>query len=190
MGNGSLTLVFVADGYQRIQEPCSANSDFTEDYHLQEMYQSWQIFLDAVDGRKFYLFAFDGSPEPPMRLLSQTMLPARFLRSTTDATTTILKRSNNDVVMSASSALARTSRRRPRRPRPHPRRPTTSCSPSTMTMTSKRRRPWMARRRSAWQGGSGGALPQARTGHSAACGPIWRAGKQVRRHTHAFCVGR
>ena len=104
--NGSLTLVPVADGYQRIQEPCSANSDFTEDYHLQEMYQSWRIFLNAVDGPKFHLFAFDGSPEPPMRLLSQTMLPTQFLRSTTDATTTILKRSNNDVVVPASSALS------------------------------------------------------------------------------------
>ena len=59
-GNGSRTLVPVADGYQRIQEPCSANSDFTKD-HLQEMYQSWQIFLDTVDGPKFHLFAFDGS---------------------------------------------------------------------------------------------------------------------------------
>jgi len=60
-GNGSRTLIPVADGYQQIQEPCSANSDFTEDYHLQEMYQSWQIFLDPVDGPKFHLFAFDGS---------------------------------------------------------------------------------------------------------------------------------
>ena len=103
-GNGSLTLIPVADGYQRIQEPCSANSDFTEDYHLQEMYQSWQIFLDAVDGPKFHLFAFDGSPEPPMRLLSQTpnMLPTQLLRNTSNATTTILKRSTNDVVVPAT----------------------------------------------------------------------------------------
>jgi len=103
-GNGSLTLIPLADGYQRIQEPCSANSDFTEDYHLQEMYQSWQIFLDAVDGPKFHLFAFDGSPEPPMRLLSQTpnMLPTQLLRNTSNATTTILKRSNNDVVVPAT----------------------------------------------------------------------------------------
>jgi len=60
-GNGSQTLIPIADGYQQIQEPCSANSDFTEDYHLQEMYQSWQIFLDPIDGPKFHLFAFDGS---------------------------------------------------------------------------------------------------------------------------------
>jgi hypothetical protein len=64
------------------------------------MYQSWQIFLDPVDGPKFHLFEFDGSPEPPMRLLSQTpnMLPTQLLRNTTNATTTILKRSTNDVV--------------------------------------------------------------------------------------------
>lgn len=40
----------------------------------------------------------------------------------------------------------------------------------------------------AGQGGLGGALPQACTGHSAACSPIWRAGKQVCWHTHAFCI--
>ena len=68
------------------------------------MYQSWQIFLDAVDGPKFHLFAFDGSPEPPMRLLSQTpnMLPTQLLRNTSNATTTILKRSTNDVVVPAT----------------------------------------------------------------------------------------
>jgi len=78
-GNGSRTLIPITDGYQQIQEPCSANSDFTEDYYLQEMYQSWQIFLDPVDGPKFYLFAFDGSPEQPIYLLSQmpNMLPTQ-----------------------------------------------------------------------------------------------------------------
>jgi len=98
--NGSISFFPVEDGFQRIQEPCSANSDFTEDYHLQELYQSWQIFMDAIDGPKFHLFAFDSSPLPPMKLLSQTpnMLPLRLLRNTSTNTTTVLKRSTNDVV--------------------------------------------------------------------------------------------
>ena len=44
------------------------------------------------------------------------------------------------------SALAGTSRRGLRHPHLHPRRPTTSRSPSMVTMTSKGRRPRMARR--------------------------------------------
>jgi len=97
--NGSITLHPAGDGFQRIQLPCNATSDFTEDYHDQELYESWQIFLDPIDGPKLHMFGFDGSPLPPMKLLSQTpnMFPVQSLRNTTN-TTTVLKRSTNDVV--------------------------------------------------------------------------------------------
>jgi len=95
--NGSISFTPVNDGYQRIQDRCSANSDFIEPYHLPELYSSWRIFLDPIDGPKFHLFAFDGSPEPPMKLLSATpnMLPEQLLVNNTE--TTILKRSTNNV---------------------------------------------------------------------------------------------
>jgi len=96
--NGSLVLVPVGDGFQRIEDPCAARSDFTEAYNNSELYQSWQIFNDAVDGPKLHMFAFDGSPEPPMRLLYTTpnMLPNERLHNTTQSTT-VLKRSTTNV---------------------------------------------------------------------------------------------
>jgi hypothetical protein len=95
--NGSLALTPVGDGYQRIEDPCAARSDFVEVYNSSEIYQSWQIFLDPVDGPKLHMFGFDGSPEPPMRLLSSTpnMLPAQRLHNTTQSTT-VLKRSTTN----------------------------------------------------------------------------------------------
>jgi len=87
----------VADGYQRIQQPCAANSDFTEAYHNQELYTSWQIFQDPVDGPKLHMFGFDGSPVTPQYLVSTTpqMLPTQLLYNTTNATTIIQRRSND-----------------------------------------------------------------------------------------------
>jgi hypothetical protein len=45
------------------------------------------------------MFAFDGSPLPPMRLLSLTpnMLPTQKLHITPEQTTTVLKRSTTNV---------------------------------------------------------------------------------------------
>jgi hypothetical protein len=96
--NGSLVLVPVGDGFQRIEDPCAARSDFTEAYNLTELYESWQIFPDPVDGPKLHMFASDGSPVVPMRLLSATpdMLPTQTLHNTTQSTT-VLKRSVTNV---------------------------------------------------------------------------------------------
>lgn len=96
--NGSIVLIPVGDGFQRIEDPCAARSDFTEAYNLSELYQSWQIFLDPIDGPKLHLFEFDGTPEPPMRLLSQTpnMLPNQRLHNSTQSTT-VLRRSTTNV---------------------------------------------------------------------------------------------
>jgi len=96
--NGSMVLIPVGDGFQQIEDPCAARSDFTEAYNATELYQSWQIFNDPVGGLKLHICAFDGSPVPPFRLLSATpnMLPNQRLHNTTPSTT-VLKRSMANV---------------------------------------------------------------------------------------------
>jgi hypothetical protein len=80
-----------------VEQPCAANSDFTEAYHDQELYTSWRIFQDPIDGPKLHLFAFDGAALSPMYLVSLTpqMLPTQSLLNTTNATTIIQRRSND-----------------------------------------------------------------------------------------------
>ncbi|KAI9430221.1 chaperone for protein-folding within the ER, fungal-domain-containing protein, partial [Lactarius indigo] len=75
--NGSMTMYPFGNGFQQIQiqAPCSATSDFLENYN--ELYQLWQIFVDSTDGPKLHMYQFAGSPLPPMFLVSTTpnMLP-------------------------------------------------------------------------------------------------------------------
>jgi Chaperone for protein-folding within the ER, fungal len=96
--NGSIIFVPVGDGYQQIEDPCAAKSDFIEPYNDTELYQSWQIFQDPIQGPKLHMFQFDGTPVSPMLLLSSTpnMLPNQRLRNTTQSTT-VLKRSMTNV---------------------------------------------------------------------------------------------
>ena len=98
LSNGSLVLTPVGDGFQRVEDPCAARSDFTEAYNLSELYTSWQIFTDPIDGPKLHMFEFDGSPVTPQRLLSATpnMFPNQRLHNTTQSTT-VLKRSTTNV---------------------------------------------------------------------------------------------
>ena len=85
MPNGSIVMTPNGDGYQQIQDPCGAVSNFVENYNLTELYQSWQIFQDPVDGYKLHLFQFDGSPVAPQFQVSVTpiMLPTTKLRNVT-----------------------------------------------------------------------------------------------------------
>ena len=85
MPNGSIVMTPNGDGYQQIQDPCAAVSNFVENYNLTELYQSWQIFQDPVDGYKLHLFQFDGSPVAPQFQVSVTpiMLPTTKLRNVT-----------------------------------------------------------------------------------------------------------
>ncbi|KAI0642869.1 chaperone for protein-folding within the ER, fungal-domain-containing protein [Trametes meyenii] len=85
LNNGSIVLTPFGDGYQQIQDPCAAESNFIEDYNFTELYNSWQIFLDPTDGPKLHLFNFDGSPVAPLFQVYSTanMLPSRKLRNTT-----------------------------------------------------------------------------------------------------------
>jgi len=82
--NGSIIMTPLGDGYQQIQDPCAAVSNFIEGYNDTELYQSWRIFQDPTTlGYKLHMFAFDGSPLPPQFLVSATpnMLPTQLLRN-------------------------------------------------------------------------------------------------------------
>ena len=96
--NGSLVLTPVGDGYQRIEDPCAARSDFTETYNDTELYIQWGINTDPVLGPELALFQFNGEPVPILRLLSATpnMLPTQALRNPPTPSTTILKRSTSN----------------------------------------------------------------------------------------------
>jgi len=88
--NNSINMVPFGDGYQQIQDPCSAVTNFIENYNDTEFYQNYQIFQDPLDGYKLYLYQFDGSPVAPQFQISTTpnMLPTRSLRNVTAAPAT------------------------------------------------------------------------------------------------------
>ncbi|TFK74723.1 hypothetical protein BDN72DRAFT_628457 [Pluteus cervinus] len=101
LANGSIVMTPFGDGYQQVQNPCAAVSNFIENYNLTELYQSWRIFQDPVDGFKLHLFQFDGAPLAPQFQLSSTpvMLPTQPLRNVTppnSGTTQLNKRSNGE----------------------------------------------------------------------------------------------
>ena len=81
--NGSITLQPFNDGYQQIQDPCAAVSNFIEDYNITELYRNWRIFQDPTQGYKLHLFQYDGAPLAPQFQVSTTpiMLPTQQLRN-------------------------------------------------------------------------------------------------------------
>jgi len=83
--NGSIVLTPLGDGYQQIQDPCAAVSNFIEPLNITEFYRNWRIFQDPTDGYKLHLFGFDGAPLAPQFQVSTTptMLPTRLLRNVT-----------------------------------------------------------------------------------------------------------
>jgi len=89
--NGSIVTTPFGDGYQQIQDPCAAQSNFVENYNDTELYVLWQIFLDPITGYKLHLFEFDGTPLAPQFQVSTTpnMLPTQMLRNVTPPTTTL-----------------------------------------------------------------------------------------------------
>jgi len=91
--NGSITMVPFGDGYQQIQDPCSAVSNFIETYNQTEYFQGWRIWQDQRDGPKLHLYQFDGAPVPPMYQVSVTpnMFPTQLLRNNTFVTTMHLR---------------------------------------------------------------------------------------------------
>ncbi|KAJ6448928.1 chaperone for protein-folding within the ER, fungal-domain-containing protein, partial [Mycena sanguinolenta] len=89
--NGSIVLTPAGDGYQQVQAPCAATSNFIQNYNFTELMQSWQIFLDPTDGPKLHLFQFDGSPVAPLFQLSAepNMLPKQVLRNVSGSVVTM-----------------------------------------------------------------------------------------------------
>ena len=82
--NGSMSMIPLPDGFQQVQDPCAAVSNFIEDYRVTlEMYQQWLIFDDPQQGPKLHLFQFDGAPLAPMFKVSvqPIMLPTQLLRN-------------------------------------------------------------------------------------------------------------
>ena len=88
--NGSIWMVPFGDGYQQVQDPCAATSNFFQNFNYTELYLSWRIFTDPVDGYKLHLFEFDGTPVAPQFQVSTTpnMLPTQSLRNVTQGFTT------------------------------------------------------------------------------------------------------
>lgn len=81
--NGSISMIPLGDGFQQIQDPCAAVSNFIEVYNYTEYYKGWRIFTDPTQGFKLHLFQFDGSPVAPLFQVSTTpnMLPTTVLRN-------------------------------------------------------------------------------------------------------------
>ncbi|EIW80419.1 hypothetical protein CONPUDRAFT_56786 [Coniophora puteana RWD-64-598 SS2] len=87
--NGSITGVLFGDGYQQIQDPCTAVSSFVQAYNTTELYQSWGISQDPTLGYTLQLYQYNGEPLPPQYQIttSPIMLPTQPLRNVTPAST-------------------------------------------------------------------------------------------------------
>lgn len=85
LNNGSILMEPFGDGYQQIEDPCGAQSNFIQNYNNTELYVAWAFVQDPVDGTKLQLYQFDGSPLPPLYPISTTpeMLPTQMLRNVT-----------------------------------------------------------------------------------------------------------
>lgn len=85
--DNSINMTTFGDGYQQVQNPCSAITNFVENFNKTDYYTSFQIFLDPTDGYKLHLFKFDKTPVAPQFQVSTTpnMLPTQKLRNVTAA---------------------------------------------------------------------------------------------------------
>lgn len=79
----SITLTPFGDGYQQIQNPCEAITNFIENYNMTENYKEYRIFQDPNDGYKLHLFDSGGAPYAPMfyKSADPIMHPTRSLRN-------------------------------------------------------------------------------------------------------------
>lgn len=98
--NGSIVMTPFGDGYQQIQDPCAAISNFIENYNYTELYILWNIYQDPVKGYTLQLYQYDGTPLPPQYLISTSpnMLPTQALRNVSTTTTTTTTVQNAAVV--------------------------------------------------------------------------------------------
>lgn len=107
--NGSITMVPFGDGYQQVQDPCAAISNFIENYNDTELYVQWNIYQDPTLGYMLQLYQFDGSPLPPMAQLSTSpnMLPTQPLRNVSASSSKSQKRDLEALVRRASGSRRR-----------------------------------------------------------------------------------
>jgi len=112
LGNGSIVFIPFGDGFQQIQDPCAAQSNFLEDYNITELAQSWRIFQDATAGPKLHIFQFDGAPLAPQFLVSPTpiMVPTRMLRNVSSSTTPTTSLTAQNALVNTNRASTITSR--------------------------------------------------------------------------------
>ncbi|KAI0088630.1 chaperone for protein-folding within the ER, fungal-domain-containing protein [Irpex rosettiformis] len=94
LGNGSIITTPFGDGFQQVQAPCEAVSNFIQAYNFTTLYRSFRIFQDLSDGPKLSLANFDDSPNPPFFQVSSTptMFPTRSLVNTTSTSSNQAKR--------------------------------------------------------------------------------------------------
>jgi len=89
--NGTINMVPFPDGFQQIQDPCAAESNFIDyGYNYTQTLSQWRIFKDPTQGYKLHLFLEDGTPVAPQYLVSTSpnMLPTRSLRKEQPAAAT------------------------------------------------------------------------------------------------------
>ncbi|KAH7913350.1 chaperone for protein-folding within the ER, fungal-domain-containing protein [Hygrophoropsis aurantiaca] len=87
LSNGSIIMTPFGDGYQQIQDPCAATSNFIENYNDTEYYPLWTTYQDVVKGYTLQLYQYDGTPLAPAYqvTVSPIMLPTQPLRNVTPA---------------------------------------------------------------------------------------------------------
>lgn len=98
VSNGSIIMTPFGDGFQQIQSPCAATSNFLQNYNDTELYLEWIIYQDPTLGFVLQMYQFDGSPLPLMTQVSKSpnMLPTVPLRNVSSESSNISKRSTND----------------------------------------------------------------------------------------------
>ncbi|KAG2054049.1 hypothetical protein BDR06DRAFT_955630 [Suillus hirtellus] len=104
--NGSIVMTPFGDGYQQIQDPCAAVSNFIEIYNYVELYVLWNIYQDPVKGYTLQLYQYDGTPLPPQYLISTSpnMLPTQALRNVSATTSATVQ---NAAVVNANAGERR-----------------------------------------------------------------------------------
>jgi len=77
-------MVPFGDGFQQIQDPCAAQSNFIDpSYNYTELYEAWGVTQDAQRGPTLQLYEADGTPVAPLYQVtnSPSMLPTTVLRN-------------------------------------------------------------------------------------------------------------
>jgi len=107
--NGSIWMHPFGDGFQQIQDPCAAVSNFIETFNVTEYYKGWRIFNDPTTGYKLHLYLHDGAPVAPqyLRSTTPTMHPTRPLRNDTWVRVDSKERRSLDTAQDGSAPASR-----------------------------------------------------------------------------------